>query len=168
MATNDPTTNYNWNLPDVSGDSGAWGTALNVIFGEDVTGIDAVVKAISVKADAALPATGGTMTGLLTNDVCRESIEVISALEIDWAEGNYFMKTITENTIFTFANLPSTLVAQFITVRVTAGIGNTVTWPTVLWHNGSAPFQTSGGIDFYVFVCEEGVVAGARCLEDVA
>src|SRR5690554_5883152 len=53
MATQNPTDNFGWELPQVGGDSGSWGTKLNVIIGDDVTGIDAVVKAISDKADEA-------------------------------------------------------------------------------------------------------------------
>lgn len=168
MAYSDPTTNYNWNLPFDGGDTGNWGDLLNELLGNETTGVDAVVKAISDVADAALPKAGGTMTGLLTHDVVREGVGAISSTEIDWATGNVFTKTIAAPTTFTFANLPSTGVAQFITVRITAGVSDTITWPTVLWHNGSAPVQTSDGTDVYVFYCEAGTVYGARCLEDVS
>lgn len=76
MAVNDPTTNFGWELPDVGGDVGAWGGMLRSIFGEDagVLGIDAVLQAVSDVADAALPTTGGTLTGDLDIDTDRKSV----------------------------------------------------------------------------------------------
>src|SRR5690606_28486774 len=44
MATQNPTSNYNWTLPTVGGSADAWGTILNAIIADDVTGINAVVK----------------------------------------------------------------------------------------------------------------------------
>lgn len=65
MPTQDPTTNYGWNLPNVGGDVGAWGGLLNSILGDDATGIDPIVKGVSNVANAALPKAGGTMTGAI-------------------------------------------------------------------------------------------------------
>jgi len=165
------TTNYSWVLPEIDGSADTWGTKINTVFTTATTGLDAIVYAIDVTAAAALPVAGGTMTGLLTTEVVREALDVIAAGEIDWDTGNMFTKTIDENTTFTFANLPGAGVGQYISVRITAGLGDTVTWPTVQWHNGSAPVQTSGGTDLYVLYCEggaPGTVYGARCLEDVS
>lgn len=53
MAVQDPTTNYGWNLPNDGGDSGNWGSMLRTILGDDSTGIDAKLKAVSDVADAA-------------------------------------------------------------------------------------------------------------------
>jgi hypothetical protein len=176
MAYVDPTTNYNWNLPDEGGDSGAWGGLLNEIFGNETTGIDAKLKAVSDVADGAVQKDGtdSTMTGVLTTLIVREKVEAIAASEIDWNEGNYFTKTISGNTTFTFANLPATLGdAQFITVRVINSGLYSVSWPaTVNWHNGTTPTQTASGTDVYVLVCEGDpttpTIYGARCLEDAS
>ena len=52
MATQDPTVNYNWDLPNVSGDTGNWGALLNTILGDTVTGIDKRLFDATATADA--------------------------------------------------------------------------------------------------------------------
>src|SRR5690606_27975677 len=79
MATQNPTSNYNWTLPTVGGSADAWGTILNAIIGDDATGIDAVVKAVSDVANAALPKAGGTVTGTVTFDVAPETDAISEA-----------------------------------------------------------------------------------------
>lgn len=56
------TTNYNWLKPSVGGDSTTWGTDIN----NDLDGIDTTVKAISLVANAALPAASFTPAALMT------------------------------------------------------------------------------------------------------
>ncbi len=72
MAIQNPTTNYGWTLPTVGGSADAWGTILNTLLGDDATGIDAIVKAVSDVANAALPKAGGAMTGALLLDTIGE------------------------------------------------------------------------------------------------
>jgi hypothetical protein len=66
MAVQNPTTNYAWALPTVGASIGVWGTLLNALLGDDVAGVDAVVKAVSVVANAAMPKAGGSFTGAVT------------------------------------------------------------------------------------------------------
>lgn len=56
------TTNYGWTKPTVGADDNAWGDELN----GDLDSIDTDLKAVSDVADAALPATGGPISGSLT------------------------------------------------------------------------------------------------------
>ena len=66
MATQDPTTNYGWDLPTVGGDTGAWGTKLNSIIGDDATGIDAVIGDIEERLTDVEEAVG---TGAESNTI---------------------------------------------------------------------------------------------------
>lgn len=52
MATQNPTDNFGWELPQVGGDSGSWGTKLNAIIGDDATGIDKVLGDVADQAQA--------------------------------------------------------------------------------------------------------------------
>jgi hypothetical protein len=63
-----PTTNYGWIKPDPAGSDSTWGTKLN----SDLDGIDSQVhanqtaaSAAQTTANAALPKSGGTLTGAL-------------------------------------------------------------------------------------------------------
>ena len=56
------TTNYGLTKPEVGADANAWGGHLNT----DMDIIDSTVKAVSDVANAALPRSGGTMTGAIT------------------------------------------------------------------------------------------------------
>ena len=149
MATQDPTTNYGWDLPTVAGSSGAWGTALNAIFGDDSTGIDAVVKAISDVADAALPATGGTMTGELVTLTQTFTISalgnIVTTQALDLDAANFFTATVTGAVTLSFSNVPAG--AVFVVFEITNG-GTNVSWPaSVKWPGGSAPSLTASGVD---------------------
>lgn len=67
MAIQNPTTNYNWTLPTVGGSTGAWGTILNTIIGDDVTGIDKVIKAIDTRLTTAETTLASTPTEAVVN-----------------------------------------------------------------------------------------------------
>jgi len=160
MATKDPTTNYSWNLPAVGGSAGAWGTALNAIIGDDSTGIDAVVKAISDVANAALARAGGTMTGEITGHTqtwdhnVGGSVSGATNVSLDTANSHSF--TITAATTFSFTDVPSTGKAVFLTIELTNG-GTSVTWPAeVQWAGGSAPSLTGSGTDILTFFTRDG------------
>jgi len=150
MATQDPTVNYGWDLPTVGGSSGAWGTILNTIFGDDATGIDAIVYAISQVADAALPATGGLMTGelgtLTQTFTVSDRGSVSGSWALDFNAANFFAGTITGSTTISLANVPGGM-AVFAVVEITNG-GSSVSWPgSVKWPGGSAPVLTTSGVD---------------------
>jgi len=61
MSIANPTTNYAWTLPTVGGSADAWGTILNTMFGDTVTGIDAVIYALSQATLSASRLNSGTV-----------------------------------------------------------------------------------------------------------
>ena len=160
MATQDPTTNYSWDLPTVAGSSGAWGTALNTIFGDDSTGIDAIVKAISDVADAALPLAGGTMTGELVTLTQTFTLGDLSAtmtgtVTMDLDAANFFFGTATGTITFAFSNVPAGGV--FVLLEITNGGSQTINWPaSVAWPGGSAPGLTTSGVDIISLFTRDG------------
>lgn len=86
----DPTTNYGQDLPDVGGDTGAWGTINNTLH----QFWDTTVKAVSDVADAAMPKAGGTFTGnikVLTDTFTAVDKDPVGASpSLDLSAARYF------------------------------------------------------------------------------
>jgi hypothetical protein len=85
-----------------------------------------------------------------------------SSLDIDCREGNYFTRTISSNSTFTFSNVPAASgfnVAYSFTLELTHTSG-TVTWPaSVKWPGNTAPSLTTGKTHLFMFVTDD---AGSR------
>jgi hypothetical protein len=72
----------------------------------------------------------------------RSNITAVAALDIDCSLGNYFTKTITEASTFTFSNVPASRSYSF-TLCVVHDSG-TITWPgSVKWPQNVAPVLTT-------------------------
>ena len=185
MATNDPTTNYEFELPDVGADAGAWGTALNRIFGAEAGdgnigaggGIDALLKTGFDGIAAAMPLGGGVFTGDVEYAAGARLIEddaVMGALEVDWALGNFFSKQLANGPqTFTFANYPDSGKVQFITIYLKQGAAgtSTITWPAAVdWQDGEPPTLSNDalGVDVIVFFTRDGGsnVIGAHSISE--
>ena len=129
---------------------------------DDVTNIDSVGlitarSGINVLAGvstfaAQIEANGGTkITGSQTSN-----ISAMGANAVDCSAGNYFTKTITGATTFTFTNVP-TGVAYTFTMEVTLNGSNAITWPgTVKWPADTAPAVTDGKTQLFVFITDDG------------
>ena len=159
MAVQDPTTNYSWDLPNVNGDDGVWGGRLREILGDDVTGLDAVVKAISDVANAALARAGGTMTGNLkvltaTYTLVNLGTGQSGAQALNLSNGNYFAIGISGATTFTISNPPAAGDVEFFMLEVDGTAA--ITWPLgTVWSDGSPP--TLGvGKDVFTFWTRDG------------
>jgi hypothetical protein len=88
-------------------------------------------------------------------DAYSSPVVPVPALNIDCGAGNYFTKTISANSTFTFSNIP-TSVAYSFTLELTHTSG-TVTWPaSVLWPSNSAPTLTTGKTHLFIFVTDDG------------
>ena len=90
------------------------------------------------------------------------NVTTIGALDIDCRQGNYFIKTISTDSTFTFSNvtnLSGFTLAYSFTLELTHTSG-TVTWPaTVKWPNNNAPTLISGKTHLFMFVTDD---AGTR------
>ena len=129
---------------------------------DDVTNIDSVGlitarSGINVLAGvstfaAQIEANGGTkITGSQTSN-----ISAMGANAVDCSAGNYFTKTITGATTFTFTNVP-TGVAYTFTMEVTLNGSNAITWPgSVKWPADTAPTITDGKTQLFVFLTDDG------------
>ena len=149
----------------VSGTTGTFSGNLSVggtLTYDDVTNIDSVGlitarSGINVLAGvstfaAQIEANGGTkITGSQTSN-----ISAMGANAVDCSAGNYFTKTITGATTFTFTNVP-TGVAYTFTMEVTLNGSNAITWPaTVKWPADTPPAITDGKTQLFVFLTDDG------------
>jgi hypothetical protein len=89
------------------------------------------------------------------NGSVRGNIVAVAALDIDCSAGNYFTKTVSTDSTFTFSNAPSSRSYAF-TLELTHTSG-TVTWPAaVQWPGGVAPTLTNAKTSLFVFVTDDG------------
>ena len=114
-------------------------------------------------ADTAKTDTAQTFTalqtlnaGLAVDGPYKQVAETVSALEIDLSAGNYFTKTISGNSTFTFANPPASGTVGSFTLELTHSSG-TVTWPSsVKFPADTAPTLTTGKTHLFVFITDDG------------
>ena len=155
----------NISVGTVSGTTGTFSGNVSVggtLTYDDVTNIDSVglitarsginvIAGVSTFA-AQIEANGGTkITGSQTSN-----ISAMGANAVDCSAGNYFTKTITGATTFTFTNVP-TGVAYTFTMEVTLNGSNAITWPgTVKWPADTAPTITDGKTQLFVFITDDG------------
>lgn len=94
--------------------------------------------------------------GLSVDGPYEQAAEAVSALEIDLSTGNYFTKTISGNSTFTFANPPASGTVGSFTLELTHSSG-TVTWPSsVKFNSDTAPTLTTGKTHLFFFVTDDG------------
>ena len=103
--------------------------------------------------------TGTAVVDGITIDGAYEQVaEAVGALEIDCSTGNYFTKTISGNSTFTFANPAASGSVTAFTLELTHSSG-TITWPSsVVWNGGvgkTAPTVTAGKTHLFMFVTDD-------------
>lgn len=88
-------------------------------------------------------------------DVFSSGIVNVSGTNVDCSLSNYFTKTVSANTTFTFSNAPSGVAYSFtLEIDHTSG---TITWPaSVKWPGNTAPTLISGKTHLFVFVTDDG------------
>lgn len=74
---------------------------------------------------------------------------------IDWGASDFFTKSMSSPTTFTFSNVPSGV--AMLVMRLTVTSGATPTWPAaVIWEEGITPTFTSGKTHLIFFITEDG------------
>ena len=129
---------------------------------DDVTNIDSVGlitarKGINVTAGVStFAAATHQNAGTKLTGPYSANITAMGANDVDCSAGNYFTKTITGATTFTFSNAPSGVVYSF-TMEVTLNGSNAITWPAaVKWNADTAPTITDGKTQLFMFITDDG------------
>ena len=143
----------------VTGTTGAFSGNVSVggtLTYEDVANVDSV--GIVTARTGVRVNTGGVVVsagGLNLTGPYKENITAMGALEVDCSTGNYFTKTISGNSTFTFANVPTGCAYSF-TLELTHSSG-TVTWPSsVKFPADTAPTLTTGKTHLFMFLTDDG------------
>lgn len=84
-----------------------------------------------------------------------QNIVAVSALSIDCSSGNYFTKTISADSTFTFDSVPASRAFAFaLELTHTSGA---ITWPTtVKWPKDTPPTVTTGKTHIFIFITDDG------------
>jgi len=102
--------------------------------------------------------TSATGTLKVTGGI-SQAATAVGALQLDLSTSNYFTKTISGNSTFTFANPAASGTVTAFTLELTHSSG-TVTWPSeVKWNADTAPTLTTGKTHLFMFVTDD---AGSR------
>ena len=81
----------------------------------------------------------------------------MGANAVDCSAGNYFTKTITGSTTFTFTNVPTSVAYSFTMELTHTGGSGSITWPSsVKWPADTAPTLTDGKTSLLVFITDDG------------
>ena len=88
----------------------------------------------------------------------EQTSEAVSALNVDCSAGNYFTKSISSNSTFTFSNIPASGTAYSFTLEVdVTGTSTAITWPaSVKWPSDTAPSLTDTKTHLFMFVTNDG------------
>lgn len=165
---------YTLTLPDTAGTNGyalttngsgglSWADYLlksggtvtgNVVVTGDLTGTGNITRTGNLTLTGNTDLTGG----LDIDGAYTQTSEAVAALDIDLSTGNYFTKSISANSTFTFSNPPASgTVGSFVLQVAVTGTGTTITWPTsVYWNADTAPTLTDTKTHLFVFTTTDG------------
>ena len=102
-------------------------------------------NAVNTSSNSAMSAQSGSVTAM-------------AAASVDCRVGNYFTKTISGATTFTFDNPPASGVSYGFTLELThTGGSSSIGWPgTVKWPADTPPTLTDGKTSLLMFVTDDG------------
>jgi hypothetical protein len=101
--------------------------------------------------------TAPELTGaIFNNGSYRGNVVAVSELDIDLSAGNYFTKSISANSTFTFSGTPASRAFGF-TLRVTVTGDIAITWPaSVEFPGDEAPTLTADKTHLFMFATDDG------------
>lgn len=123
----------------------------------DLTG-SGLVNAVHVQSTGTTVGVTTITTTLDVDGAYTSSVSAVAALDIDLSASNYFTKTISGNSTFTFSNPPASGTVGSFTLEVNY-TGGDILWPTSVYWNGNgqtAPTITAGKVQLYMFVTRDG------------
>jgi hypothetical protein len=101
-------------------------------------------------------ATAASNTDLDVSGTYAGNVVAVSALNIDCSTGNYFTKSISADSTFTFSNIPASRAFAF-TVEIDVSGDRTISWPaSVSFPSATAPTLTAGKTHLFFFVTNDG------------
>jgi hypothetical protein len=130
---------------------------------DDVTNVDSVGL---ITARNGINVTAGVSTfaaathqnaGTKVSGPYSSNVSAMGANAVDCSAGNYFTKTITGSTTFTFTNVPTSVAYSFTMELTHTGGSGSITWPSsVKWPADTAPTLTDGKTSLLVFITDDG------------
>lgn len=110
---------------------------------------------VSSTGQVGIGVTPASNTDLDVSGTIAQNVVAMAALDVDCSTGNYFTKTISADSTFTFSNVPASRAYSFV-LELTHTSG-TVTWPTsVKFPADTAPTLTTGKTHLFVFETNDG------------
>ena len=131
------------------------------------------INAVGVVTATSYSGDGSALTGMASTDKVATStlnvsgistfsgtqvsaITAMGANSVNCSLGNFFSKTITGATTFTFDSVPTGVEYSF-TLEVTLNGSNAITWPaSVKWNADTAPSITDGKTQLFMFLTTNG------------
>jgi len=142
-------------------DAAAQRTTLGLAIGVNVQAFDAdTAKTDTAQTFSAAQTFTAQTThngGLTVDGPYEQTVEAVSALDIDLSTGNYFTKTISAASTFTFSNPPSSGTVGSFTLELTVQTGGTAQWPSsVKFPGNNPPNITAGKTSIFLFITDDG------------
>jgi len=98
----------------------------------------------------------GTFTDLQVKGIYKQDVVAVSGTAIDLSQGNYFTKTITSATTFSFTNVPTSCAYSF-TIEIEHNTTGAVSWPSaVQFSSVGAPTLSANKTTLFMFVTDNG------------
>jgi len=83
-------------------------------------------------------------SGMTFSGSTKQNVQAMGALDVDLSVGEFFTKSISANSTFTFSNATAAKAQAFV-LELTVSSSATQTWPaTVDWPSGTAPALPNG------------------------